>query len=99
MLLCDMDEASSLLGLIRAEANEFDKVGGLLPEVQRLLYRMIDGRVREMAEADGCSPVPRIAQSLRQADLRAVSSVQPVAESGPGEYRALDPRGVPYHAL
>ena len=37
--LGDIDEASSFLGLARAEADE--EVGGLLIELQRLLYRVM----------------------------------------------------------
>jgi cob(I)alamin adenosyltransferase len=38
-VLGDLDEASSFLGLARAEADE--EIGGLLLEVQRLLYRVM----------------------------------------------------------
>jgi cob(I)alamin adenosyltransferase len=39
IVLGDVDEASSFLGLARAEAD--DEVGGLLIELQRLLYRIM----------------------------------------------------------
>ena len=39
VVLGDVDEASSFLGLARAEADE--EVGGLLIELQRLLYRVM----------------------------------------------------------
>ena len=39
VLLGDVDEASSFLGLARAEADE--EIGGLLIELQRLLYRVM----------------------------------------------------------
>jgi cob(I)alamin adenosyltransferase len=39
VMLGDVDEASSFLGLARAEADE--KIGGLLVELQRLLYRVM----------------------------------------------------------
>lgn len=39
IVLGDVDEASSFLGLARAEADE--EVGGLLIELQRLLYRVM----------------------------------------------------------
>jgi len=39
IVLGDVDEASSFLGLARAEADE--EVGGLLIELQRLLYRIM----------------------------------------------------------
>jgi cob(I)alamin adenosyltransferase len=39
IVLGDVDEASSFLGLARAEAD--DEIGGLLIELQRLLYRIM----------------------------------------------------------
>lgn len=61
-LLGDVDEESSFLGLVRAEAGE--EVGGLLLEVQRLLYRMM-----------GDVAMPEEKNAVGEEDLAFVESV------------------------
>ncbi|HET7269655.1 MAG TPA: cob(I)yrinic acid a,c-diamide adenosyltransferase [Rubrobacter sp.] len=57
IVLGDVDEASSFLGLARAEAD--DEVGGLLIELQRLLYRIM-----------GDVAMPREDNSVGEDDLK-----------------------------
>ena len=57
IVLGDVDEASSFLGLARAEADE--EVGGLLVESQRLLYRVM-----------GDVAMPKEANSVGEEDLK-----------------------------
>ena len=57
VVLGDVDEASSFLGLARAAANE--ELGGLLVEAQRLLYRVM-----------GDVAMPKEANSVGEEDLK-----------------------------
>ena len=61
VVLGDVDEASSFLGLARVEADE--EVGGLLVEAQRLLYRVM-----------GDVAMPKEANSVGEEDLRLLDA-------------------------